>query len=117
MNISELEAAVISRMLNDHQLAPSRRTLEPSSLMVTERNVSEVGFIASFARTVGAKLFGGDFSMRWGKVVGRLNAAVDVDFVVYIDDGYLTGVEGCTFGGEAWPADVEEFELTDIPNR
>lgn len=117
MKISLLEATVITRMLNDPQLAPSRRALEPSALVVAERNVSEVGFIASFARTAGAKLFGDDVSMRWGKVVGRLNAAVNVDFVVYVDDGYLTGVEGCTFGGEAWPADVAEFELTDIPNR
>ena len=113
--MTSLEAAVIQRMLADPQCTPSRRAVDPlAPLEVEERSVSQVGFITSFARNTAAKLFGDNTSMRWGKVVGRLNCEVDVDFVVYVDDGYVTGVEGVTFGGEPWPSLINEFELTEI---
>ncbi len=113
MNTTILETAVINRMLGDPQLPLGVRLLDPTTLVIVERNFSEVGFITGFARIGEARLFSDDISMRWGNVVGRLNSEIDVDFVVYVDDGYLTGVEGCTFGGELWPSRVEEFELAD----
>jgi len=61
-----------------------------------------------------AKLFADDTSMRWGKIVGRLNSEVDADFVVYVYDGFVNAVEGVTFGGEAWPAALEDFQLTEV---
>jgi len=113
--VTALEAEVIQRMLTDPQLSPRRRVLDPSNpLVVEERSVNEVGFITSIARNDAAKLFADDTSMRWGKVVGRLNSEVDVDFVVYVDDGFVNAVEGVTFGGESWPSSIEEFELTEI---
>ncbi len=116
MSTESLESAVISRMLDDPELSPCLRSLDPLSLVMSERNFSQVGFITSFARTSGTKLFGDDISMRWGKVIVRINSEIDVDFVVYVDDGYLTGIEGCTFGGELWPSEIEAFELTDLPD-
>lgn len=116
--MTSLESAVIQRMLADPQCTPSRREVDPlAPLEVQERNVSEVGFITSVVRNPAAKFFGDNTSMRWGKVVGRLNAEVDVDFVVYVDDGYVTGVEGVTFGGQSWPSLVYQFELTEITGR
>lgn len=110
-----LEAAVIQRMLADPQCAPSRRMAAPQApLEVAERSFSEVGFITSFVRNGAAKLFDSNTSLRWGKVVGRLNSEVDVDFVVYVEDGYVIDLEGVTFGGEPWPSRVDQFELTEI---
>jgi hypothetical protein len=113
--MTALETAVIQRMLADPQVSPRRRVLDPSNpFVVEERSVSEVGFITSFARNDAAKLFTDDTSMRWGQIVGRLNKETDVDFVVYVDDGFVNAVEGVTFGGEAWPSSVDDFELTEI---
>ncbi len=116
MRTTSLETAVISRMLADPDFSPTRRPVDPTTLEVTERSLTEVGFITSFARTSATKLLSDDASARWGKVVGRLNAEVSADFVVYVDEGYLTAIEGCTFGGEPWPSEVVEFDLTDLPN-
>jgi hypothetical protein len=116
--MTALEAAVIQQMLADPQLSPRRRLLDPSNpLVVEERSFSEVGFITSFARNDDAKLFSDNASIRWGKVVGRLNSEVDADFVVYVDDGHVSAVEGVTFGGQSWPSVIEEFELTDLKDR
>jgi hypothetical protein len=113
--MTALEAAVIQWMLADPELSPRREVLDPSlPLVVEERSFSAVGFITSFAHNDAAKLFTDATSMRWGKVVGRLNSEVDVDFVVYVDDGFVNAVEGVTFGGEAWPSSIECFELTEI---
>lgn len=115
---TSLEAAVIEQMLADPQCKPSRLPVAPLvALEVEERSVTEVGFLTSFVRNTAAKLFGDSTSMRWGNLVGRLNCEVDVDFVVYVDDGYLTGVEGVTFGGEPWPSPVDQFELTAVTGR
>lgn len=115
--MTSLEAAVIKRMLEDPQLAPTRRTVDPSlSLVVEERSMTGAGFITSFVQNTAGQLFGDGVSMRWGETLGRLNAKVDVDFVMYVDDGFLTGLEGVTFGGEPWPSVVTDFELMEMPD-
>jgi hypothetical protein len=115
MCMTALETAVVRKMLADPQLPLICKSFDPSALEVSERNHSEVGFITSFARIAESRLFGDEISMRWSRVVGRLNSETDVDFVVFVDDGFLTGVEGCTFGEELWPPKVEKFELMDLP--
>lgn len=118
LGTTPLEIAVIQQMLADPQCNPSRRALASLVLLeVEERSVNEVGFITSFVRNTAAKFFGDTTSMRWGNVAGRLNGEVDVDFVVYVDHGYVTGVEGVTFGGEPWPLLVDRFELTAVTDR
>lgn len=114
MDATNLESVVIRTMLNDSQLPLCRQSFDVSTLVVTDRNLSEVGFFTSFVRTAESKIFNEEISMRWGKVIGRINSSIDVDFVVFVDDGYLTGVEGTTFGGEPWPSEVLRFELTDL---
>jgi hypothetical protein len=117
LRINSLEAAVIQRMLAEPSCIAMRRSVNPgATLKVVERSASAVGFLTSFGRDAAARLFGDGTSMRWGKVVGRLNSEVDVDFVVYVDDGYVTGVEGVTFGGEPWPPRINQFELMEIPD-
>ena len=113
--MTDLESAVIHRMLSDPECTPNRRAIDPSNpLEVEERSIGEVGVLTTFVRNEAAKLFDDDISMRWGKVWGRLNSAVDVDFVVYVDKGYVTGVECVTFGGEPWPYLITEFTLAEI---
>lgn len=113
MLIEPLETAVIDRMLKDPDLSKLIREVSPCLIAVTERNLSNTGFITHFARSNEARLFNEDASLRWGKVIGHLNENTDADFLIYIDDGYLTSIEGCTFGGESWPAEVSTFELAD----
>ena len=117
MTATEMESAVVRRMLADDTLRPVQRVFEAASVEVTDRERSAVGFISSFRRTGATKLFADGVSLRWGRVMGRVNAEVDVDFVVYVDDGYIAGVECVTFGGEPFPVDLRDFELTDLPRH
>lgn len=114
MRATALEIAVINRMLRDATLDANRPAIDSAMLAVTERNITEVGFITHLAETGSTKLFKDKTSFRWGQVVGRLNATIDVDFVVYVDNGYLTTIEGTTFGGENWPLEIVQFDLTNV---
>ncbi len=116
--VTALEAAAIERMLADPQLAPIRHSLDPSlALVVDDRSLSGVGFMTSFVLSTASKLFGDGVSIRWGETLGRLHSTVNLDFVVYVDNGYLTALKGVTFGGESWPSIVTEFELIEITDE
>lgn len=104
-------------MFSDPTLVPSPRHVCGTQLTVLDRGLTGVGFITGFARTPETKLYEPPISTRWGKVLARLNRCTGADFVVYVDDGHLTAVEGCTFGGEPWPDEITHFELRDLPGR
>jgi hypothetical protein len=49
-----------------------------------------------------------------GRVGAWLNVSrVETGYIVYVDGGYLTAMEGYTYG-EDWPAEVEQVELYDL---
>ena len=60
------------------------------------------------------KLFNDGVSLRWGKIGARLNVAkIETGYLVYVDDGYLTAVEGYTYGDE-WPNQIDRMELYEL---
>lgn len=115
MKASELEKAVIERMLTDGELAPiSRSIINFNVVTVSDREFTGAGFLTEFERSEELKLFGLGVSLRWGKVGARLGASkVETGYLVYVDDGYITAIEGYTYGDE-WPGQVEQMELYEL---
>jgi hypothetical protein len=114
MKITELEKAVLQYMLADPELAPVRSAVNFDALTVSGREFTGAGFLTEFERSKELKLFDDGVSLRWGKVGARLNASkLESGYLVYVDDGYVTGIEGYTYGDE-WPAQVEEIELYEL---
>src|SRR5690348_10904986 len=75
MKLTELERAVIERMLIDRKLSPTRSDIELDSIEVSSRDFSGVGFLTELVPSEQLKVFGSDVSLRWGDVGARLNAA------------------------------------------
>jgi hypothetical protein len=70
--------------------------------------------LTEFERSEDLKVFATGVSLRWGKIGARLNAAkLETGYLVYVDDGYVTTVEGYTYGDE-WPDQVEHIELYEL---
>lgn len=114
MKATELEQLVIGSMLADHELKPIRATVNFDAVVVGEREFTGVGFLTEFERSEELKLFGADVSLRWGKVGARLNASkTETGCLVYVDGGYVTTIEGYTYGDE-WPDQVEQIELYEL---
>ena len=111
LKLTELEIFVLECMLADDEVQPHTRELHPEAVIVIDRKFTGVGFLADLQQSPELKLFDDGVSMRWGKVGARLNAKkIETGFLVYVDDGYLTTIEGYTYG-EEWPAKVEEVEF------
>lgn len=114
MQTTELEKAVIGRMLDDRDLKPARTTVHFDKVTVSDREYTGVGFVTEFARSQELKLFDDGVSLRWGKTGARLNASkLETGYLVYVDDGYVTAVEGYTYG-DPWPPQVEQIELYEL---
>jgi hypothetical protein len=114
MKANDLEKLVVGTMLTDHELKPVRSTVNFDAVAVSDRELTGVGFLTEFERSEELKLFDADVSLRWGKAGARLNASkVETGYLVYVDDGYVTTVEGYTYGDE-WPDQVEQIELYEL---
>ena len=111
---TELEKAVLGNMLADPQLKAAKSAVNFDAVNVTDRELTGVGFLTEFERSKELKLFDDGFSLRWGKLGARLNASkLETGYLVYVDNGYVTTIEGYTYGDE-WPDQVENIELYEL---
>ena len=111
MKPAKIEVAVINAMLRDAALRPIRMLIDFDSVAVQSREYTHVGFLTDFERSNELILFPRDTSLRWGGVGARLNSTkIETGYLVYVDNGYLTAVEGYTYGDE-WPLAIEHYEL------
>ncbi|MBV1865387.1 MAG: hypothetical protein KUG74_13290 [Rhodobacteraceae bacterium] len=46
----------------------------------------------------------------WDKATATINGSILVGFLVFLEDGHLSAVEGFTFG-ESWPEMIMNFEI------
>lgn len=119
MKPNSLEKTLIEKMLADPEVNPIKHTVNFDSVIVIERRFTGVGFFTDFQYSPETKLFDSSVSLRWGKVVARLNESkLETGYLVYVDDGYLTTIEGYTYG-EDWPEQVEKIEwyARDFANK
>ncbi len=114
MTLTDLEKSVIDSMLADNELTPARTAVDADAVVVVDRKLTGVGFFTDLERSQELKLFDDGVSMRWGKVGARLNATkIETGYLVYVDNGYVTTIEGYTYDDE-WPDRIETIELYEL---
>jgi hypothetical protein len=114
MKASALEQAVVGQLLEEAELRPARVDVDFENVAVVGREFTGVGFLTEFEPSQELKLFADGVSLRWGKVGARLNAAkLETAYVVYVDNGYLTTIEGYTYGDD-WPESIASFALYEL---
>jgi hypothetical protein len=115
MKLTPLEAAVIRCLLADSQMKREDTRLDFDAITVSSREFTGAGFLTELARSKELKIFDDGVSLRWGKVGARINASIETGYLLYIDEGYLTAIEGYTYGDE-WPTRVTEMEFYALPD-
>jgi hypothetical protein len=114
MDVSELEMKVIERFLSDPNLTFLTPSLRWEATKVKDRSMTGAGFLTEFEHSEELKVLGNGVSLRWGKVGARLSSSkIETGYLVYVDDGYLTAVEGYTYGDE-WPPDIDRIEMYEL---
>ena len=115
MKVTKLEAAVIARLLADKKAGVIKKGINFDEVVVASRDFTGAGFMTEFTKSAELKLFTDGTSMRWGKVGAKLNSlSLESGYVLYIDNGYLTTLEGYTYG-EEWPIEIDAIDLYDLP--
>lgn len=111
MKLNQLEKAVVGRFLRASKELLTRHPVDLDRVVVASRDFTGAGFLTKCQQDEHVKFFEDDVSLRWTGAGAYLGASkLDTGYLVYVDDGYLSNVEGYTFG-EAWPSVVDEFSL------
>ena len=113
--LNRIESAALKRFLEVECPRVSLPEQVLGGLCLASREYTGTGFLTEIEKAPAAKVFEPGTSLRWSKLGARLDdEKLECGFLVYVDDGYLTGIEGYTYG-EAWPGDIKSFEIYDVP--
>jgi hypothetical protein len=116
LEATPLEVELIARFLTDGKLDIRSRVLDSSALVPTSREYTGAGFLTEFQHSEKLKWFDAGTNLRWTGAGAWVNdERIDTGYLVYVDDGYLTAVEGATYGGEPWPSQITKAEWYDKP--
>jgi len=78
---------------------------------VAARSFTEAGFFVDFRKHDSLKVGESGEKYGWGEIGGRLNGQVHVGFEFYINEGYITMIEGFTYEWPTWPDEIHSYEL------
>ena len=114
MAVTKLERAVVEWLLKDPQLHPLRAEVDFEKINVVARDFTGMGFLTHLEPSEETRLFEEGVALRWGQVGARLNTPkIETGYVVYVDNGYLSTIEGSTYG-EDWPESIDSSELSEL---
>jgi len=111
---TDLERTLVEKMLADVTLEPAKRSVQWDAVNVRDRSFTGAGFMTEFDCSAELKLFPVEVSLRWGNVGARINASrIETGYLVYVDGGQITAVEGYTYGDE-WPSTIDSVEWYEL---
>jgi len=114
MQPNSLEKSVVEKLLADTSVKPTRASVRWNAVSVKSRSMTGAGFLTEFEPSPELKAFADEVSLRWGKVGARLNVArTESGYLVYVDGGLISAVEGYTYG-EEWPNEVDSIEWYEL---
>jgi hypothetical protein len=112
MKLNEFEREVLGRFLADKDLRFSVDKIDMDAVTVADRSFTGIGFVTDVQKDENVRLLDDARSVRWCKVAARLNdEQIETGYVVYVDGGYLSGLEGFTYGGQQWPLRIGKLDL------
>ena len=110
-DFTELERAVLSKLLDGGHPVLAQLRSQLRGCRVTRREFSGVGFFTTLEVNKDAPRVG-DKTIRIGDVVADIEGlAHGAGFVLFIDHGKITMLEGFTYD-EPWPDTIRSFTLS-----
>ncbi|HZN94287.1 MAG TPA: hypothetical protein VFB81_16350, partial [Myxococcales bacterium] len=111
--LNELEAAVLDKILAGDEPAFSPLREQRRRLRVSKRELTGVGFFTEFEIPPDAPRLAVAGPIRFGDVLAEIEGLTHgAGFVLFIDDGLLTMLEGYSNGNESWPGEISSFRLS-----
>lgn len=110
--LNDLEAAVLDKLLEADLPALGRLRMQRQRMHVTKREYTGVGFFTEFGHPNDVIRLATSRSIRFGDVLADIEGLEHgAGFVLFIDNGLITMLEGYTNANEEWPREPGSFEL------
>lgn len=110
--MNELEAAVIDMLLAGERPALACLRTQRQRMRVERREYTGVGFFTEFRHPDDVVRLPSSRRIRFGDVHADIDGlAHGAGFLLFIDNGLITMLEGYTYGGESWRKEPVRFEL------
>ena len=123
LKIEPIEVAVLKDFFKQKGLSVRNTEGEPFyGIGISGREYTGVGFMTEFCPSDELTIGPLDYNDRWLDTHATLNGILKVGFLVYIDSGRITAIEGFAYGDESWPDTmynftIEHIEVAHIPPR
>lgn len=110
--LNELEAAVLDKLLTGELAALACLRAQRQRIHVTKRESTGVGFFTEFGHPDDAVKLATSKSIRFGDVLAELDGLDHgAGFLLFIDNGLITMLEGYANANEVWPDKPGRFVL------
>jgi hypothetical protein len=110
--LNELEAAVLDKLLTGDLPALACLRAQRQRMRVTKREHTGVGFFTEFEHPDDVVRLAISKSIRFGDVLAELDGLEHgAGFLLFIDKGVITMLEGYTNANDTWPVKRGRFEL------
>lgn len=113
LQFTDLEMGAIEHFLKRNHIDKEFFGRDFEGIKVTKRRMTGEGFFTDLSTTKSLEEVGVK-SLRWSKTRATLNNNLDVGFLIYVDDGMLSTIEGYTYGDTAWPEVITSFEIREL---
>jgi hypothetical protein len=110
--LNELEMAVLDKLLAGDEPALSCLREQRQRMHVTKREHTGVGFFTEFGHPSDVSRLPTSKNIRFGDVLAEIDGLEHgAGFLLFIDNGLITMLEGYSNANETWPDKVGIFEL------
>lgn len=111
MKLNKIEKEIIKKFFYIEKIAFSNQN-NFEQIEVLQRIYTGTGFITYIDKSIFLKIKNKK-KLQWGKIGAKINNNVDVGFLIYIDEGYITTIEGYTYD-EKWPDEIKKIDFYKI---
>jgi hypothetical protein len=115
MELLDIEKKTIEEFFNIESVY-EKNSLNLNSISISKRIFTGSGFITYIDKNSLLKISKNNESYTWGKLGALINNDIDVGFLIYIDNGYITTLESYTYDRE-WPEEIISFDFYVINEK
>ena len=81
-----------------------------SSLNVSNRELSGVGFLTDLERSELLKIGEGNETYKFGDLGAKINTSIDTGYLIYVENGFVDAIEGYTYADD-WPDEISTIDI------
>lgn len=110
---TDLERQLLKRFLTRKGAAAENADSNFEEQLVVSRDFTGAGFVTEFHRSELLKIGRDNETYQWGAFGAKLNEGIDTGYLFYVDKGFLSALEGYTYG-ELWPDNIRIIEIYEV---